>query len=221
MAFVWLCVLKCINIVLAKNHIFSPPFRGKRRCQAGEPSWLRFVNFGRIHISGVTVDEPRECRDAHQAVFKQRVCQEAAEYAQGHVDDVMMGGVDGGEPYADSDHKKKGANPEGGFGFERVDERHEGVGRVERRHGGEHIGVAPVKAVENPQAGHLVEPPESGHFAGGGEVEPESVEGHIPWRRGGMDVISGEADEVDKQEHQGEMEICFALSTEVEPKAEE
>ena len=91
---------------------------------------------------------------------------------------------------------------------------------MERGHGGEHVGVAGVEAVEYAEPGHGVERVETCHVAAGAEHEVEAMFGHIPWRSGGMNVIEREPDEVDQQEHQREMQILHLLAAEVEPKAE-
>ena len=91
---------------------------------------------------------------------------------------------------------------------------------MERRHGGEDIGVAPVEALEDGDAQHLVEAAQSGSVARRAEDGLEAVVHHVPGRGGGMDVVSGEADEVDQEEHHGEAQVGVALALEVEVDAE-
>ncbi len=51
-------------------------------------------------VGGVAGDEASEGGDAHQAVLEDEVAEEGAGYTEADVDDVVVGGVDGGEPYA-------------------------------------------------------------------------------------------------------------------------
>ena len=68
--------------------------------------------------------------DGHEHIFKQGEPYQCAGDAKGHIDDVVVGGVDGGEPYAEGDYPEEQAHPVGGAGAQGVDERHEGVGRM-------------------------------------------------------------------------------------------
>lgn len=92
---------------------------------------------------------------------------------------------------------------------------------MQRRHGGEHVGVASVEAIEDAEAGGLVECAKAGHISGSAQEEVEPVFGHIPWRGGGMYIISGETDEVDQEEYDGEMQVFPDLSSEIEIEAEQ
>ena len=91
---------------------------------------------------------------------------------------------------------------------------------MERGEGGKDVGVAGIEAVEDGEAHHGVPAGQSGCLAMGAGDEVEAVHGYVPRRSGGVNVVEGEPEEVDKEEHQREVEIDAILLLEVEPQAE-
>lgn len=59
---------------------------------------LSFVNFCRIHISGISADEAAESGEFHEHALEQNITENAAKDSERHIYYVMVGGVDSGEP---------------------------------------------------------------------------------------------------------------------------
>lgn len=73
-------------------------------------SVLRALAAGR-YVGGVAGDEAGEGGDAHQQVFEDYETKQGAGYAEQYVDNVVMGGVNGGKPYAEGDYRQDDAHP--------------------------------------------------------------------------------------------------------------
>ena len=93
----------------------------------------------------------------HQSELEHGVAEQSHGNATGHIENVVVRCIDGGEPDAEADHGPGHAHPHGAPGAHRVDECHEHVGRVERRHGREDVGVAGIETVEDAEARKGVE----------------------------------------------------------------
>ena len=149
------------------------------------------------------------------SVFKNRYADQGSGNAPEHIQDVVVGGVDGCEPDAQSDHSEGNTPAQGRAAAQRVDEGNQRIGRVERGHGGEHIGVTCVEGVENSQSGHVVPASQAGHIAWGAGNRLEAMQSHIPRRSGGVNVVESEAKQVDQQECDGEVQIGAAATAEI------
>lgn len=174
-----------------------------------------------LYILSISVDKTTECWDSHKDIFEEKIPEEGDADAAEYVDYIVVGRVDGCPPDAEADYTAGNLNPCTATEAEGVDERHEHVGGMERRHGRKDIGVTGIQAVENAETGEFVETPEACDFAGGAGNEVETMRGYVPGGRSGVDVISGEAEEVDQEEYEGEMQISFFLLAEEEMEAED
>ncbi len=172
-------------------------------------------------VAAVGIHKAAEGGNVHEHPLEEGKANEGAEDSGQNIYNIVVGGVDSGEPDAETDDGEEHPEPDGAAGTKRVDEGHEHIGGMERREGGKHIGVARIEPVEYPQTCHLIKRSEPCHLTGGTGDEVEAVERHIPWRSGRMNIVEGEAQEVDKQKHQRKVEIDLILPTEIKPEAEE
>ena len=76
---------------------------------------------------------------------------------------------------------------------------------MQRRHGSEYICISGIQALKHFPSCDFAESGKPGHIASGIHYRLEPILGHIPRRRGRMDIVSGKPQQVYKQEHNGEM----------------
>ena len=67
-------------------------------------------------------------REAHQDAFEEEYGKEGAEDAAADVKDIVVGGVDGGQPDAERYDSQDALPRAAAMDDERIDERHKGVG---------------------------------------------------------------------------------------------
>lgn len=129
--------------------------------------------------------------------------------------DVVMGGIYCGPPDAHADESEDADCEKMLTTLHGIDGGDEHVGGVQRRHGCEHVGVVAVDGVKDGETDERVEAVESCHVARSVENWLKTIMDGIPWWGSGMDVITHETHEVDKQEGYGEAEICLALAFQI------
>ncbi len=132
----------------------------------------------------------------------------------------MVRCVYGSQPYTHGDHCK-GCDPCGsGSVAHGIEQCYKGVGRVERGHGGEYVGIAGVQAVKYVPACDLPECSQACHLTFGAGNGLESMSGHIPWWCRRMNIVAGKSYQIDQQEYYSEMQIFIPPALEIEPEPE-
>ena len=92
---------------------------------------------------------------------------------------------------------------------------------MEAGDGAEHVRALAVEPLHDGNADQVIEPDGSRRRSMDGEVHDESVIGDVPRRRGRVDVVAGEADEVGDHEDPGEPLRAPHLAVGDEPDAEQ
>ena len=159
-------------------------------------------------------------RGATDAAFEEREADDGRGNAEEDVDGVVVAGIDGCPPDAYA-YQGKHRRPHGQLACAQGIEAGDGaVGGVERRHGGEDIGVVDIDAAEDGVAHEGVEASEAGRVAASVEDRFETEFLDVPWRSCRVDVISDEADEVHEEEGCRKMEGLAAAAAKEEVETE-
>jgi hypothetical protein len=121
------------------------------------------------------------------------------------VEDIVVAAIDGSEPDADHDGGEEEVDPAEPE-FDPIIQHGKRIGGMQGRHGRKDIAALCIEAGEDVCVEVVVPAAEAGGVAGSMRVEGESVVLDVPGRRGGAGIVDDEADEVDEQEAEGELE---------------
>ena len=193
-----------------------------RKEEGGEanPMGLPFPLAVSFHIAVIISEEFEEPRCFHQTFLKQKNPDDGAADAQDNINQIVMCRIDCREPYSPEDDGEKQNQSPMAFPLDGVPKRYHHISRMERREGGEDVGIAAVNRAENRYSYRLVEANQAGCVARRVQDRLEPVIHHIPRRSSGMNVITDKANQVYQKEHHGKAQVQIPLLLQIKPYAE-